>query len=158
MKPISFTLNGVARTLALAEDRKLLWVLRDDLGLTGTKFGCGASLCGSCTVLVDGKAVRSCSRTLGSIAGTKVVTIEGLASGEQLHPVQQAFVDHLGYQCGFCTSGMIMGAHALLIANPRPTRAEIVAGMERYLCRCGAHVRIVEAIESAAAATAGAKK
>jgi aerobic-type carbon monoxide dehydrogenase small subunit (CoxS/CutS family) len=130
-------------------------VLRDDLGLTGTKFGCGASYCGSCTVLIDGKAVRSCSTTMRSVEGKKVVTIEGLAEGDHLHPVQEAFVEHAGYQCGFCTSGMIMGAHALLLANPRPSRAEIVQGMERHLCRCGAHVRIVDAIESASAVTTG---
>lgn len=157
MKPIAFTLNGVARTLTVDEDRRLLWVLRDDLGLSGTKYGCGASFCGACTVLIDGRAVRSCSTTIGTVAGKKVVTIEGLATDDRLHPVQEAFVEHLGFQCGFCTSGMIMGAHALLIANPRPTRAEIVQGMERFLCRCGAHVRIVDAVESVSAAGTGGK-
>jgi carbon-monoxide dehydrogenase small subunit len=155
MKPIAFTLNGVARTLTLDEDRILLWVLRDDLGLTGTKFGCGATYCGSCTVLIDGKAARSCATTMRAVEGKKVVTIEGLAEGDRLHPVQEAFVQHAGYQCGFCTSGMIMGAHALLLSNPRPSRAEIIQGMERHLCRCGAHVRIVDAIESASAVTTG---
>ena len=158
MKPLAFTLNGVARTLTLDEDRNLLWVLRDDLGLTGSKYGCGASFCGACTVLVDGKAVRACVTPASRVAGTKVVTIEGLATDEHLHPVQEAFVEHLGYQCGYCTSGMIMGAHALLAANPRPTRAQIVQGMERHLCRCGAHVRIVDAIEAAAAKMAGGRK
>lgn len=155
MKPIAFTLNGVARTLTLDEDRNLLWVLRDDLGLTGTKFGCGATYCGACTVLIDGKAARACATTMRAVEGKKVVTIEGLAEGDHLHPVQEAFVEHAGYQCGFCTSGMIMGAHALLLASPRPSRVEIIQGMERHLCRCGAHVRIVDAIESASAATTG---
>jgi len=158
MKPIAFTLNGVARTVTLDEDRNLLWVLRDDLGLTGSKYGCGAAFCGACTVLVDGKAVRACVTPASRVAGTKVVTIEGLATDEHLHPVQEAFVEHLGYQCGYCTSGMIMGAHALLAANPRPTRAQIVQGMERHLCRCGAHVRIVDAIEAAAVKMAGGRK
>jgi carbon-monoxide dehydrogenase small subunit len=155
MKPIAFSLNGVARTLTLEEDRILLWVLRDDLGLTGTKFGCGAGFCGSCTVLIDGKSARACSTTMRSVEGKKVVTIEGLAEGDHLHPVQEAFVEHAGYQCGYCTSGMIMGAHALLLANPRSSRAEIIQGMERHLCRCGAHVRIMDAIESASTATTG---
>lgn len=157
MKPIAFTLNGVARTLTLDEDRNLMWVLRDDLGLTGTKFGCGAAFCGACTVLVDGKATRACITPISRVAGKKVVTIEGLATDEHLHPVQEAFVEKLGYQCGFCTSGMIMGAHALLAANPKPTREQIVQGMERHLCRCGAHGRIIEAIESAAVKLSGGK-
>lgn len=157
MKPIAFTLNGVARTLTLDEDRNLMWVLRDDLGLTGTKFGCGAAFCGACTVLVDGKATRACITPISRVAGKKVVTIEGLATDEHLHPVQEAFVEKLGYQCGYCTSGMIMGAHALLAANPKPTREQIVQGMERHLCRCGAHGRIIEAIESAAVKLSGGK-
>ena len=157
MKPIAFTLNGVARTLTLDEDRNLMWVLRDDLGLTGTKFGCGAAFCGACTVLVDGQATRACITPISRVAGKKVVTIEGLATDEHLHPVQEAFVEKLGYQCGYCTSGMIMGAHALLAANPKPTREQIVQGMERHLCRCGAHGRIIEAIESAAVKLSGGK-
>jgi aerobic-type carbon monoxide dehydrogenase small subunit (CoxS/CutS family) len=159
MKPIAFTLNGVARTLTLDEDRNLLWVLRDDLGLTGTKFGCGASYCGSCTVLIDGKSVRACATTMRTVEGKKVVTIEGLAEGDRLHPVQEAFVEHAGYQCGFCTSGMIMGGAALLLSNPKPTRAQITQGLERHLCRCGAQVRIVDAIEAASAvsSTGGAR-
>ncbi|HLA89740.1 MAG TPA: (2Fe-2S)-binding protein [Gemmatimonadaceae bacterium] len=155
MRPISFTLNGVPKTLNVDEDRRLLWVIRDDLGLTGTKFGCGAAYCGSCTVLMDGRAVRSCATAMRAVEGKKLVTIEGLADGDRLQPVQEAFVEHLGYQCGYCTPGMILGAHALLLANPKPTRAEIVRGMERHLCRCGAHVRIIDAIESASAVTVG---
>jgi len=137
------------------ETRVLLWVLRDDLGLTGTKFGCGESICGACTVLVDDEAVRSCVTPVGEVDGKKVVTIEGLAHDDRLHPLQEAFVQHLGYQCGYCTPGMIMGAHALLLKNPKPTRAQIVQHMETHLCRCGAHVRIFDAIESASAAKAG---
>ena len=155
MKPISFMLNGSPRRLTVDETRMLLWVLRDDLGLTGTKFGCGESICGACTVLVDDEAVRSCVTPVGEVDGKKVVTIEGLAHDDRLHPLQEAFVQHLGYQCGYCTPGMIMGAHALLLKNPKPTRAQIVQHMETHLCRCGAHVRIFDAIESASAAKAG---
>ncbi len=151
MRKIAFTLNGERRTLDTDEGRRLLWVIRDDLGLTGTKYGCGIAACGSCTVLVDGKAVRSCVTALKAVEGKSVTTIEGLANGDQLQPVQQAFIDHAGFQCGFCTPGMIVGAQALLSANPRPTREQIVRGMEGHLCRCGAHVRIVAAIEQAAA-------
>jgi len=157
MKAINLTVNGVAKELTVDEDRRLLWVLRDDLGLTGTKFGCGVAACGACTVLVDGEAVRSCVTSMKSVEGKKVTTIEGLANGDHLAPVQQAFIDHLGFQCGFCTPGMIMGGHALLLQNPKPKREEIVAGMEGHLCRCGANVRIIAAIEAAAQATPGAK-
>lgn len=155
MKPISFSLNGVQRTLIVDDTRMLLWVLRDDLGLTGTKFGCGESVCGACTVLINNDAVRACTTPMSAVDGKRVVTIEGLAHDERLHPVQEAFVKHLGFQCGYCTSGMIMGAHALLLRNAKPTRAQIVEEMEPHLCRCGAHVRIVQAIESASAAMAG---
>jgi aerobic-type carbon monoxide dehydrogenase small subunit (CoxS/CutS family) len=155
MKPISFTLNGVQRQLTVDESRMLLWVLRDDLGLTGTKFGCGEAVCAACTVLIDNQAARACSTPMSAVEGTHVVTIEGLAHDERLHPVQEAFVKHLGFQCGYCTSGMIMGAHALLLRNAKPTRTQIIEEMEPHLCRCGAHVRIVQAIESASAAIAG---
>lgn len=155
MRTISFSLNGVARKLKVDETRTLLWVLRDDLGLTGTKFGCGEAVCGACTVLLDNEAVRACATPMSAVDGKRVVTIEGLALDDHLHPVQAAFVEHLGFQCGFCTSGMIMGAHALLLKNPKPTRSQIIKEMEPHLCRCGAHVRIVQAIESASAAMAG---
>ncbi len=158
MKPIAFTLNGVARTVTVDETRDLLWVLRDDLGYTGTKFGCGASFCGACTVLLDGKEVRSCVTPMSRVAGRKVVTVEGLAQGDKLSPVQEAFVEHVGFQCGFCTSGMVIGATALLEANPKPTRAQIIQGLERHLCRCGAHLRVVDAVESAARKMAGGAK
>jgi len=150
MPDITFTLNGVVHTLSTDTDRRLLWVIRDDLGLTGTKYGCGIAACGACTVLVDGKAVHSCITSLKSVEGKRVTTIEGLARGNRLQPIQQAFMDHAGYQCGYCTSGMVLGAQALLNANPKPSRAQIVEGLEGHLCRCGAHVRIIAAVEAAA--------
>jgi nicotinate dehydrogenase subunit A len=150
MKTVTrFRLNERAVSLETDPGRTLLWVLRTDLGLTGTKYGCGIGVCGSCTVLVDGAAVRSCATALREVAGKSVTTIEGLARGDDLHPVQKAFIDHGGFQCGYCTSGMIMTAVGLLHAHPRPSRAAIVAGMEDNLCRCGAHKRIVAAIEDA---------
>jgi len=123
--------------------------LRTALELTGAKYGCGEGLCGACTVLVDGKAVRSCLTPLKRVAGREVVTIEGLAQGGKLHPLQQAFIDHGAFQCGYCTPGMLLAAQALLKANPGPSRDEIAAHMEHNLCRCGAHQRIVDAVESA---------
>lgn len=148
---ISFRLNDQPVRLQVAPDRTLLWVLRTELGLTGPKFGCGVSECGACTVLVDQRAVRSCNETIQSVAGREVVTIEGLAKGGVLHPLQEAFMQHDALQCGFCTPGMILTAYAFLRTHPNPTRDEIIAGMDQNLCRCGAHVRIVEAILSAAA-------
>ena len=150
-KTIRFSLNGESTTLEVDESRMLLWVLRTELGLTGTKFGCGEGFCGSCTVLLDGEPQRSCQLPMSGVAGKKVVTIEGLAKNGSLHPVQAAFVEHDALQCGFCTPGMILSAYGLLLENPKPTRQEILDHMEDNLCRCGAHVRIVEAIESAAA-------
>lgn len=152
---IQFHLNGRRTTLVTDDGRTLLWVLRTDLGLTGAKYGCGEAICGACTVLVDGKPVHSCTTLLKQVRGKEVVTIEGLANGERLHPLQQAFIDHGAFQCGYCTSGMLMHAYALLRKNPRPSRAAIVAGMESMLCRCGAHQRIVAAIESAVARMGG---
>ncbi len=149
-KTIRFRLNGKPTTLETDGDRTLLWVLRGDLGLTGTKYGCGEGICGSCTVVVNGQAVRSCSVPVSSVDGAEVVTIEGLAHDGKLHPLQQAFADHGALQCGYCTPGMIMNAYAFLRANPKPTREAIVKGMEDNLCRCGAHQRIVAAIEAAA--------
>ena len=148
---VSFRLNGKPVRLEVDGDRKLLWVLRTDLGLTGTKYGCGESLCGACTVVVDREAVRSCQLPIKDVRGKDVTTIEGLAQDGRLHPLQEAFVEHGGLQCGFCTPGMIMNAYALLLKNPKPTRSQIVAGMDDNLCRCGAHNRIVQAIERAAA-------
>ena len=150
-KPIRFSFNGTPTVLEVEENRMFLWVLRTELGLTGTKFGCGEGFCGSCTVLVDGKPERSCQLPMSDVAGKKVVTIEGLATDGKLHPVQAAFVEHDALQCGFCTPGMILSAYGLLLENPKPTRQEILDHMEDNLCRCGAHLRIVQAIETAAA-------
>jgi aerobic-type carbon monoxide dehydrogenase small subunit (CoxS/CutS family) len=147
---IRFSLNGESTAYEAREDRVLLWVLRTELGLTGTKYGCGEGFCGSCTVLVDGKPERSCQLPMTSIAGKKVTTIEGLAKNGALHPVQAAFVEHDALQCGFCTPGMILAAYGLLLENPKPTRQEILDHMDDNLCRCGAHKRIVAAIETAA--------
>jgi aerobic carbon-monoxide dehydrogenase small subunit len=148
---IRFRLNGRDTTLETDGTRQLLWVLRNDLGLTGTKYGCGIMRCGGCTVLVNGNPVRTCRTPLSSIQGADVLTIEGLADGDNLHPLQEEFAERGGFQCGYCTSGMILEAYSLLKRNPHPTRAQIVSGMDRNLCRCGAHKRIVEAIEAAAA-------
>jgi aerobic-type carbon monoxide dehydrogenase small subunit (CoxS/CutS family) len=147
---VSFTLNGKPTRVTVDGERMLLWVLRSDLGLTGTKFGCGASLCGACTVLVGKEAVRSCQVAIKDVAGKQVTTIEGLSQNGKLHPLQQAFASHNAAQCGFCTSGMILSAHALLAGNPSPTERQIVDHMEQNLCRCGSHVRIVAAIQDAA--------
>ncbi len=148
---IDFRLNGRPVSVQAGGDRTLLWVLRTDFGITGTKYGCGGGLCGACTVVVDGQAIRSCLTPLSSVAGKDVVTIEGLEKDGRLHPLQQAFIDHGALQCGYCTPGMLMTAYALLQRNPRPTREQIVAGMEENLCRCGAHQRIIAAIEDASA-------
>jgi aerobic-type carbon monoxide dehydrogenase small subunit (CoxS/CutS family) len=145
---IDFRLNGKATRLEVEGDRMLLWVLRTDLGLTGTKFGCGASLCGACTVIVGKEAVRSCELPVREVQGQEVMTIEGLARNGTLHPLQNAFAEYGAFQCGFCTPGMIMTAYGLLLKNPKMTRAQIIEGMEQNLCRCAAHQRIVEAIES----------
>jgi len=150
IEKISFTLNSKPVTLDVEGDRELLWVLRTDLGLTGTKYGCGEGICGACTVLINNEAVPSCQIRVKEIAGAEVTTIEGLEKDGSLHPLQKAFIENDALQCGFCTPGMIMKAHSLLTENPNPSRAEIVKGMEGNLCRCGAHPRILDAIESAA--------
>ncbi len=147
---IDFRLNGKPTKLEVDGDRMLLWVLRTDLGLTGTKFGCGASLCGACTVIVNKEAVRSCQLPVKEVRGKEVITIEGLAQSGKLHPLQQAFADHGALQCGFCTSGMIMNAYGLMLKHPKLTRAQIIEGMDQNLCRCGTHNRIIQAIESVA--------
>jgi len=147
---IQFSLNGKPARLEAEPDRPLLWVLRGDLALTGTKYGCGEGICGACTVLVDGSAERSCILTLGDIAGKNVTTIEGLARGDELHPVQQAFVDHDALQCGYCTPGMVLTSVALLANKPDASESDIVAGLNANFCRCGAHKRIVQAVRSVA--------
>jgi aerobic-type carbon monoxide dehydrogenase small subunit (CoxS/CutS family) len=155
IETITFTLNDQPVSLLVDSDRPLLWLLRTDLGLTGAKFGCGEGLCGACTVLVNNEAVPACQMSVKAVAGSVVRTIEGLAKNGQLHPIQEAFVAHDALQCGFCTPGMILKAYGLLVSNPTPTRQQIVDGMEDNLCRCGAHVRIVEAIQTAARALKG---
>jgi len=154
-RTVSFTLNGKPTRLTVDEERMLLWVLRSDLGLTGTKFGCGAALCGACTVIVDKEAVRSCSIRVKDVAGKQVLTIEGLNKDGRLHPLQEAFLKHQAFQCGYCTSGMILNAYALLLKKPRPTRAEIIQEMDDNLCRCGSHTRILDAIQEASGAMKG---
>jgi aerobic-type carbon monoxide dehydrogenase small subunit (CoxS/CutS family) len=154
-RTISFTLNGKPTRVTVDDERMLLWVLRCDLGLTGTKFGCGAALCGVCTVIVNKQAVRSCATPVKDIAGKQVLTIEGLSKDGALHPVQDAFLKHHAFQCGYCTSGMILNAYALLLKTPRPTRDQIIREMDGNLCRCGSHTRIVDAIQEAAGAMKG---
>jgi aerobic-type carbon monoxide dehydrogenase small subunit (CoxS/CutS family) len=154
---IAFKLNNKPVRLSVDGERPLLWVLRTDLGLTGTKFGCGEGHCGSCTVLLDGVAVRSCLRKIKDVKDKEVVTIEGLEEEGKLHPLQQAFVAHDALQCGFCTPGMILTAFGLLAKNPKPTREQIIRGMEQNLCRCGAHTRIIDAIETAAGEMKGVR-
>lgn len=148
IRTISFRLNGKPASVTTDDERMLLWVLRSDLGHTGTKFGCGEGLCGTCTVVVGDEAVRSCVTPLKDVAGKHVLTIEGLG-GEHLHAIQQAFLELHAFQCGYCTPGMMMNAYALLKKTPRPTREQIIAAMDDNLCRCGSHPRIVSAIEMA---------
>lgn len=155
---IQFTLNGKPTRLQVDGNRTLLWVLRADLGLTGAKYGCGEGLCGACTVMLGKDAVRSCQLRMQDVAGKEVMTIEGLAQNGKLHPLQQAFMEHDALQCGYCTSGMILNAYGLLLRNPRPSPAEILAGMDDNLCRCGAHPRIVQAVQSAAQTTKGGSR
>ena len=147
---IQFTLNGKTVKLTTDSDRNLLWVLRTDFGLTGAKYGCGKGICGSCTVLLDKKAIRSCIIPLKSVKGKEVITIEGLAANGKLHPLQKAFMEHDALQCGYCTSGMIMHAYSFLQKNPRPTYDDILQNMNKNLCRCGSYNRIVQAIQTAA--------
>jgi len=149
-KTVKFTLNGKPVQMDTEADQSLLWFLRDDMQLTGTKYGCGAGLCGACTVLVDGSAQRACLLDVQSVANKKVTTIEGLAEDNKLHPVQQAFVEHDALQCGYCTPGMILSAVSLLAENPQASEADIIGGLDDNLCRCGAHKRIVEAVRSVA--------
>ena len=148
-KLIRFNLNGKETELTIDPTLTLLWVLRDQFGLTGTKYGCGIGVCGACTILVDNNAVRSCTYQVSDVMDRKVVTIEGLASNGELHPVQKAFIEKDALQCGYCTPGMIMNAISLLLANPEPTRQEVIDAMQENLCRCGAQIRIIEAIQLA---------
>ena len=147
---VSFKLNDQPVRLDLDSERLLLWVLRTDLKLTGAKFGCGEGHCGACTVLVDKVAVRSCITRVKDVKDKEVVTIEGLAKDGKLHPVQDAFLKHDAQQCGFCTPGMVLTAVSLLGRTPQPTREQAVRGLENNFCRCGAHTRILDAVQTAA--------
>jgi aerobic-type carbon monoxide dehydrogenase small subunit (CoxS/CutS family) len=149
MALIRFVVNGKERSLDVDPDTPLLWVLREQLGLTGTKYGCGMSLCGACTVHLDGEAIRSCATSVGEVAGKRVTTIEGLAP-DRSHPVQRAWLAEQVPQCGYCQSGQIMAAAALLAKSPQPTDAEIDEAMSPLLCRCGTYQRIRRAIHRAA--------
>ena len=150
-------INGSIRDVEVEADTPLLWVIREQVGLTGTKYGCGEGLCGACTVVVDGEAVRSCQLPVKAVRGKDVLTIEGLAVNEQLHPLQKAFIEHGAVQCGFCTPGMILRGYSLLLKNPKPSRAQVVEYMEPSLCRCGTYSRVVDAVQSAAGELKGGK-
>ena len=152
---IKFRLNGQDKTLSLERERSLLWVIRNDYEMTGTKYGCGMGHCGACTVLVNKKPVRTCMVTADFIDGKDVVTIEGLERNGELNPVQKAFIEQESLQCGFCTPGMIMNATGLLYENPDPSRQEIIDVMEENLCRCGSYGRIIDAIQSASKSVKG---
>ncbi len=154
-KIIRFNLNGKPVEFNLDREYTLLWVLRNNFGLTGTKFGCGMGFCGSCTVLIGKEPVRSCTVSMSEVEGKNIRTIEGLANGNELHFLQQAFVDNDALQCGYCTPGMILTAYGLLAKNPDPTYDEIIEGMDDNLCRCGSHLRVVKAIQTAAAEIKG---
>ena len=148
---IALTVNGRSVQVTALETTPLLDVLRNQLDLKGTRYGCGLEQCGSCMVLLDGEPVYACSREIGTVAGRSVTTIEGLGSATQPHPLQQAFLDEQAGQCGYCLSGIVISAKALLDRNPSPTRADIAAALDKNLCRCGAHPRILRAVEKAAA-------
>lgn len=150
--------NGIDRPVSLRPDRNLLYILREELGLTGTKYGCGEGECGACKVLIDGVAVRACQTPVGEALGRSITTIEGLAQGDRLHPVQQAFIDAGAFQCGFCTPGMIIAATALLTRSPRPSEEEIRAAMDGNICRCGGYLRILDAVQRASRLSAGAER
>ena len=146
---ISFKLNRESVSVQVNGEESLLTVLRTYLDKTGTKYGCGLGDCGACTVLMDNEVIRSCMIAVEDVAGTEILTIEGLSSNGILHPIQKSFVEHDALQCGFCTPGMIMNAYGLLIRNPKPTRQNIIDGMEENLCRCGSYNRIIDAIQTA---------
>jgi nicotinate dehydrogenase subunit A len=152
---IRLVVNGQAREVAADPETPLLYVLRNDLGLTGTKFGCGLGQCGSCTVLVGGQAVRSCMLSVQAVAGQAVTTIEGLGSPERPHPLQAAFIAEQAVQCGYCTPGIILAAKAALDQTPRPTEAQLKQALDGVLCRCGTHDRVIRAVMRAAATMGG---
>lgn len=152
MQAISFTVNGRTAGVAADPDTPLLDVLRNHLGLLGTKFGCGAEQCGACMVLIDGRPEKSCGKALSTVAGKAVVTVEGLGTAAQPHPLQQAFLDEQAGQCGYCLSGVLVSAKALLDMNPSPSRQQIAAALDDNICRCGSHARILRAVARAARA------
>ena len=154
--PITFTVNGREATLTTETQRSLLEVLREDLQLTGTKYGCGEGACGACAVLVDGNAIFSCTTAISEVAGKTLTTIEGLGDGEKLHPVQEAFLEEEAFQCGYCTPGMIVATVALLGRAPKPSDEQIREAMNGHLCRCCGYSRIAEAVKRAAG-TGGAR-
>ena len=156
-KTIELEVNGVKRRVEADSETSLLEILREDLGLTGTKYGCGEAQCGACTVLIGGQAVRSCIASVGEAVGQPITTIEGLEKNGNLHPVQEAFLEHGAMQCGYCVSGMIMSAVGFLSTNPNPSEAQIVGHMTGNICRCGAYPRMVAAIKDAAKAMQGRK-
>ena len=147
---INIKVNGTMHSVPAAPDTPLLYVLRNDLGLNGAKFGCGLAQCGACTVLVDGKAVRSCVTDIGSLAGSEITTLEGLGTADKPHALQRAFIGEQAAQCGYCINGMIMSAKALLDRNPRPSENDVRQALAANLCRCGTHNRIVRAVLRAA--------
>jgi aerobic-type carbon monoxide dehydrogenase small subunit (CoxS/CutS family) len=153
--PLTLSINGTDHTVDVSSEQKLLYVLRDHLGLTGTKYGCGEGQCGACTVLLNGRAVRSCLTPASAAVGKKVTTIEGLEQNGRLSTVQRAFLEVEAFQCAYCTSGMIMSATDLLSRNPHPSDEQIVSAMDGNVCRCGTYPRIVEAIRRAAEADKG---
>ena len=157
MDSATLFVNGRKREVSASPQQPLLWVLRDELQLTGTKYGCGEGQCGACTVLLEGKAVRSCVTPLSVAVGKNATTIEGLAKGDALHPVQQAFLREEAFQCGYCTSGMIVSAVELLSTSPNPSDAQIREAMQGNICRCGTYPRIVAAVRDAAQSAQKAK-
>ena len=154
MARITLRVNGATHSVEADPDTPLLYVLRDDLALNGAKFGCGLGQCGACTVHLEGNAVRSCSVPVSAVVGKKVTTLEGLGSTANPHPLQQAFIDEQAVQCGYCINGIIMSAEALLIANPKPNDEQIIEALDRNLCRCGTHVRVLRAIKRVAGSAA----
>jgi len=155
---IGFELNGKREEIQIDPTLTLLWVLRNHFGLTGTKFGCGMGFCNACTIIMDDVHIQSCQLPVGKVNGRKLLTIEGLAKNGELHPVQKAFMKHDAFQCGFCTPGMIMNVYGLLLKNPEPARQDIVKALNYNLCRCGAHTRIIEAVQTASSEMKGGKQ
>jgi nicotinate dehydrogenase subunit A len=154
---LTIQVNGKPREVQADAETPLLYALRNDLGLSGTRYGCGLGQCGACTVIIDGVAVQSCDVPVSAAAGKNIITVEALAADGSLHPLQQAFIAEQAAQCGYCASGVLMAAKALLDANPDPSEAEIRSALERNLCRCGTHSRMLRAIKSAAKVLRGAR-